>query len=135
MTRWAASLHYTFRMNELRRCPRYPSFARARVAGFHEGDALLRDLSITGCRLEFSAAIAFSLQQRCRITVMPEDRASVEAFDLEASALWSRADYDTFEIGFTIEASPKGKSFERYVDYLAWKAGQADAGALESVRA
>lgn len=52
---------------------------------------------------------------------MPEDRSEIEAFELEANPLWSRAGYDSFEVGFSIDASPKGRFFERYVDYLAWK--------------
>ncbi len=116
-------------MIDLRRHPRYPTLARARIAGLNEGDALLMDLSVTGCRLEFSAAVAFPEKQCCRITVIPEEKAAVGSFELEAVPLWSRSGYDTFEIGFTIEASPKGKGFLRYVDYLAWRsaAGGSDA--------
>jgi hypothetical protein len=113
-------------MKEMRRAPRYPTFAKARIDGFAEGEALLKDLSVTGCRLEFSAAIAFSLADLCRIRIMPEDRSSVEAFEIEANPLWSRAGYDSFEVGFSIGASPKGRFFERYVDYLAWKAARGE---------
>lgn len=108
-------------MIELRRHPRYSTLARARVSGLNGGDALLVDLSVTGCRLEFSAAIAFAQDRRCTITIIPEDRAEVPAFELEAKPMWSRSGYDSFEIGFSIEASPKGKGFLRYVDYLAWR--------------
>ncbi|MFA6507789.1 MAG: PilZ domain-containing protein [Treponemataceae bacterium] len=107
-------------MIELRRNIRYVSFARARIAGLHEGEALLRDLSVTGFRLEFTAAVAFDSKTPCSITILPEDRAAVESFSLVATPEWSRAEYDTFEVGFSITASPKGKTFQRYVDYLSW---------------
>lgn len=107
-------------MIDLRRNIRYVSFARARIEGLHEGEALLRDLSVTGFRLEFTAAVAFDPQKACCITIVPETKAAVDAFDLQAKPEWSRAGYDTFEVGFSITASPKGKTFQRYVDYLSW---------------
>ncbi|HCM27674.1 MAG: hypothetical protein A2Z99_09575 [Treponema sp. GWB1_62_6] len=109
-------------MSESRRNARFSALARARVNGIHEGEALLRDLSVTGCRLEFTAAVALAEGKRYRITVTPESAAEVDEFELDAESRWSRAGYDSFEIGFAIVFSPKGKSFQRYVDYLAWRA-------------
>ncbi len=107
-------------MLEHRKTPRYASIAHAKVFGLTVGDAVLRDLSITGCRLEFSAAVALTEGSRYKLVIQPEDVAEVEDFELEVEARWSRADYDSFEVGFSILASPKGKAFLRYVDYLAW---------------
>jgi hypothetical protein len=107
-------------MIENRKNPRYTTIAHARINGFEVGDALLRDLSVTGCRLEFSAAVAFSEGSHYRIIVEPEAASAIEHFELVAESRWSRADYDSFEIGFSILSSPKGKAFQRYVDYLAW---------------
>jgi len=107
-------------MTELRKSVRYPSYARARVEELFPGEAIVRDLSITGCRLEFTAAVFFSKANPCRISIQPEEKSSVDPFQLEAVPQWSRASYDTFEIGFAIESSPKGKAFQRYVDYLSW---------------
>ncbi len=107
-------------MTELRKNVRYPSYARARVDELFAGDAVVKDLSVTGCRLEFTAAVAFSRETPCRITIVPEDKSAIDSFQIEARAQWSRASYDTFEIGFAIETSPKGKAFQRYVDYLSW---------------
>jgi hypothetical protein len=107
-------------MIENRKNPRYTSIARASVSGLGEGEALLRDLSVTGCRLEFSAAVAFSEGRRYRVVIHPESAAALEPFELEAESRWSRVGYDSYEIGFSILSSPKGKAFQRYVDYLAW---------------
>jgi hypothetical protein len=115
-------------MFESRRNFRYASSARAIIEGLHEGEALLRDISVTGCRLEFSAAIAFGPNQAFWITVYPEMKADISAFEIEATPVWSRADYDSFEVGFNILASPRGKAFLRYVDYLAWVAGGKATG-------
>lgn len=113
-------------MFENRKILRFPSLARAQLHGLQTGEALLKDLSITGCRLEFSAAVALSPGEACRILVIPEALAQVDAFELEAAPRWSRADYDSFEIGFEITKSPKGKTFQRYVDYLAWRLSAVD---------
>lgn len=107
-------------MIELRRSTRYTSLARAKIEGLHEGEALLRDISVTGCRLEFSAAIAFAPNQAFLIMIYPETKSEIGAFEIEATPMWSRANYDSFEVGFSILSSPRGKAFLRYVDYLDW---------------
>ena len=117
-------------MPESRNQVRFSTLARAKVQGLHEGEALLRDLSVTGCRLEFSAAVALGEGARYRITVSPESAANVEPFELEVESRWCRAGYDSYEIGFSIVASPKGKSFQRYVDYLAWRSSIIPTTAL-----
>lgn len=107
-------------MIENRKSPRYASIARAQVRGLDIGEAVLRDLSITGCRLEFSAALALAEGSRYRLNIQPEAAACIEGFDLEVESRWSHTGYDSFEVGFSVLASPKGKAFQRYVDYLSW---------------
>lgn len=113
-------------MFENRRAPRYSSMAQARIEDLSGGEALLKDLSVTGCRLEFSAAVALGPDAPCRILVLPESAAGIEAFELKARSRWSWAGYDSFEIGFLIEGSPKGRAFQRYVDYLSWRAASGE---------
>jgi hypothetical protein len=36
-------------------------------------------------------------------------------------ARWVRGGDYSCEVGFSITASPKGKAFQRYVDYLSWR--------------
>ncbi|HOJ99445.1 MAG: PilZ domain-containing protein [Treponemataceae bacterium] len=101
--------------------PRYPTIAQARLKNLLQGEAFVKDLSITGCRLEFSAAIALSVGEIHEIEIIPEGQANVEPFELTAEVRWSLASYDSFEVGFYILRSPRGKSFFHYLDYLAWK--------------
>ena len=118
---FSKDISYNGDMMDKRRAPRYASLAQARIEGISAGEALLRDLSVIGCRLEFSSAVAFEPGQVVRVLVVPEASATIEPFELEAESRWSRADYDAFEVGFSIRSSPKGKAFQRYVDYLAWR--------------
>ncbi len=112
--------------SNLRQCSRYSAMAHALVSELIPAEAVLRDLSVTGCRLEFSAAVACGLGTRYRVTIIPEARASIETFDLDAEVRWSRSEYDAFEVGFSIVISPKGKAFLRYVDYLAYRASEGN---------
>jgi len=113
--------------SNLRHYSRYPAIAHALVPELIPAEAVLRDLSVTGCRLEFSAAVACGLGTQYRVTIIPEARASIETFNLDAEVRWSRSEYDAFEVGFSIVISPKGKAFLRYVDYLAYRASEGSS--------
>jgi len=110
--------------SNLRQYSRFPAIAHAVVTDLVPAEAVLRDLSVTGCRLEFSAAVACGMGTRYRVTIIPEARASIETFELDAEARWSRSGDDAFEVGFFISVSPKGKAFHRYVDYLAYRTSE-----------
>jgi hypothetical protein len=110
-------------MFESRNQIRFSSLAKTRVDGFVGGEALLKDISVTGCRLEFSSAVAFNMTEKYRLIVLPEREAQIEEFELEAQPRWSMVQEDCFDIGFSILSSPKGRTFQRYVDYLAWRTG------------
>lgn len=114
-------------MFEKRAFSRYASLAQARLESIDYATGLLRDLSITGCRLEFSVAIALETGMEYRITVYPEASSQIEPFEISGESRWNRAGYDAFEIGFFIRNSPSGKAFERYLDYLSWRAGSSAA--------
>lgn len=107
-------------MLELRQHPRFPSLARARLNVAH-AEGLLKDLSVTGCRLEFSSTLDVHSGQSCSLHILPEAVSQIGPFDIEAEVRWTRADADSLEIGLAILVSPKGKAFQRYVDYLAWR--------------
>jgi hypothetical protein len=55
-------------------------------------------------------------------------------FDLLVEAKWIHAGDHAHEMGFSIVESPKGKSFQRYADYLSWRFSQGDSmsGNLET---
>lgn len=109
-------------MKNLRSYPRYPAFAHARILTPYEEEALLRDLSVTGCCIEFTAMGELTVGDACELIIIPEVTASVAPFMLETMVCWCHANYDTFDVGFSICVSPKGKKFfMRYVNYLAWR--------------
>lgn len=108
-------------MSDKRAFPRYASLAQARLDHIDYTMGILRDLSITGCRLEFSVAIALETGKNYKIIIYPEDASQIDPFEITGESRWNRAGYDAFESGFFFRSSPSGKAFERYLDYLAWR--------------
>jgi len=109
---------------ELRKNIRYRSLAKARIDGVTEGETLLKDISITGCRVECTSYSEITPHTRYRIEIIPEDPANIGMFELWAETSWIRIEGYSGEIGFLIVESPKKRQFERYVDYLAWRYAQ-----------
>jgi len=85
------------------------------------GDALLKDISITGCRIECTMHVDVKENSQYSITVIPEENTGIGRFDLLAECKWLHADSYSCNIGFEICKSPGKKDFERYVDYLSWR--------------
>ena len=96
--------------------------AHARISKIMEGDNnLLKDLSITGCCIECTALADIQPDTRYLLEVQPERASHIGAFELQVERKWVRnAGYST-ELGFSIISSPKGKQFQRYVDYLSYR--------------
>ncbi|MDR1025413.1 MAG: PilZ domain-containing protein [Treponema sp.] len=100
---------------------RYRSFARVKFQGIIGGENLLKDISVTGCRVECTSLSDIQLDTPYVLEIIPEASARIGRFELEVKAVWlSPAGYSG-DVGFSIIASPKGKLFQRYVDYLAWQ--------------
>ena len=123
-------------MFEQRNHIRYKSLAKVRILDANIGEALLSDLSITGCRVECTGCAGLELNKQYKMEIMPESDANIDAFELLVESLWvSREDYSC-EIGFNVSGSPKGKPFWRYVDYLSWRyfhgSSMTGSGAPES---
>ncbi|MDR2631654.1 MAG: PilZ domain-containing protein [Spirochaetaceae bacterium] len=108
-------------MMEKRKQIRYSTQARARVPEVFEGDVLLKDISVTGCGIESTMFMDINLNHRYKIEVLPEEASKIGPFELMAEVLWIRTGGYSFEAGLTIVESPKGKQFQRYVDYLSWR--------------
>jgi hypothetical protein len=104
-----------------RKSVRYLSHARARITGVFEGEALLKDLSVTGCCIECTMVVDIKPNVVYKIEILPEDTSNIGNFDLKAEARWTRMGGYSCEVGFLVVSSPKGKLFQRYVDYLAWR--------------
>ena len=104
-----------------RRNRRYLSIAKARIPEAFTGEALLKDISITGCRIECTMHIDIHENSDYSITVYPEDTAEINSFELLAECKWIRSGSDSCNVGFFIKKSPGKRDFERYVDYLSWR--------------
>ena len=106
---------------EKRISQRYKSMARARINNNNYGEILLKDISITGCRLESTVAIDLEKGTQYKIEIIPENAAAIGRFEITAELKWIESGgYSTY-FGFSIIKSPTGKMFQRYVDYLTWR--------------
>ncbi|MDR3139283.1 MAG: PilZ domain-containing protein [Treponema sp.] len=116
--------HNDLRMIEKRKHIRYRTLVKACIIGVPDGDVIVKDLSVTGCRIEAATYISIAPNTTYTLEVTPEHAAKIGKFELSVESRWMRAGIDSCEIGFAILASPKGKFFERYVDYLAWQSSK-----------
>ena len=114
-------------MIEMRKNIRYHTLAKARIEGAFEGETLLKDISITGCRVECTSYAEIKLHSRYRVEIIPEDTANVGMFDLLAESTWIHTEGYSCEIGFMIIEFPRKKLFQRYVDYLSWRYSQGNS--------
>jgi hypothetical protein len=108
-------------MAEQRNDTRYQTGARAVIDDYDEGEILLKDISVTGCRVECSSCEEIKLNTEHSLRIIPESIAGVDAFSIKAESKWIRVKNYSFEVGFFILESPKKKDFQRYVDYLSWR--------------
>jgi hypothetical protein len=104
---------------------RYRTLARARIPGVLEGENLLRDLSVTGCCVESTVHADLNPEAQYQIEIIPESEAHIGSFELTVQSKWTRSGGYASELGFAIIASPKGRLFQRYVDYLEYRASLA----------
>jgi len=103
------------------RSPRYRTTCRAHIEKVMEGEVVLKNLSITGCCLECSSNFDnLRPDEHYQLDIEPEKPSKIDEFMLEVQCRWIRKRDSICEIGFHIVASPKGKSFQNYVDFLAY---------------
>ena len=114
-------------MPDKRKNERYRSLAKALIEGIPGGETFLKDISITGCCLECTVYPDIKPDVRFKIEILPETASKIGGFDLLAESKWVRMGDYSCEIGFAILESPKGKMFQRYVDYLVWRSSM-DSG-------
>jgi hypothetical protein len=105
-----------------RKSKRLITLATALIEDAFSGEALLKDISVSGCRLEHTANIGVVIGSQYTLTIKPEPASKISGFDILVEARWIEAGNCTCEAGFSIVESPKGKPFQRYVDYLDYKA-------------
>jgi hypothetical protein len=108
-------------MMEKRKHIRYTTQAQVRIAEAFDGKALLKDISVTGCGIESTMLMGIELNHRYKMEILPEAASKIGPFEILVEVLWMRPGGYSFEAGFAIVESPKGKQFQRYVDYLSWR--------------
>jgi hypothetical protein len=106
---------------ENRRHARYRAFARVKFSGHVGEESLLKDISVTGCCAECTSLMDLKPGGRYTLEINPESAAKIGKFNLEVKSVWIRPGDYSSDVGFSIVAFPKGKLFQRYVDYLAWR--------------
>ena len=112
---------YNYIMLENRKNPRFQASAHARIRGVLEGENILKDLSITGCCLECTVITDLQSNVPYQIEIEPEKASQIGKFELTVERRWIHSGDYSSEIGFFVTASPRGKQFQRYVDYLAYR--------------
>ena len=108
-------------MQDYRKTERFKTQAHVYIPDILERESLLKNLSITGCCVECSANTKIKPGTTYHLQIIPESNAKIDSFVLEVESMWMRSAGDTGEIGFNIVASPRGKQFQNYVDYLAYR--------------
>ena len=108
-------------LQDKRKNKRFHSIANARIDGNAYGEILLKDLSITGCCLESTVYLDIKPGSKHKIEIIPEKAANIRNFELSAESVWIHSGGYSTEFGFFVLESPKGKLFQRYVDYLNWR--------------
>jgi hypothetical protein len=108
-------------MMENRKQPRYNTQARVQFTDVFDGDALLKDISVIGCGIESTVFMDIKPNSRYKMEIQPEAASKIGHFEITVEVQWIRTGGYSFEAGFTIIESPKGRHFQRYVDYLSWR--------------
>jgi hypothetical protein len=99
------------------RPPRYTSIARVGINGF-EGEAVLRNISIGGFRMESRTYVAISVGEHYIMRIKPEAASNLRPFELEVEVRWIQSTETSFNSGFLVVTPPIDRSFEKYVDYI-----------------
>ena len=98
--------------------------------GINKIEILVKDLSITGGCLKCHKKTEIRTGARYSVEIIPEKTAGIGKFDLAVDFKWVHDMGNSIEFGFFILESPKGKLFQRYVDYLSWLSGTRNDSAL-----
>jgi hypothetical protein len=102
------------------RAPRYNSIARVRINGF-EGEAVLRNVSIGGFRMESRTYAAVKAGEYYTMWIQPEAAAGIERFKLDVEVRWIQSSETSFAAGFLIVSAPTDNSYEKYIDSIKGK--------------
>jgi len=108
-------------MLENRKNPRYREFAHVRIPELPGAENILKDISVTGCCVECTGAADLREGNQYQIEILPEKTSHIGKFELTVEQKWMQSGDYAADVGFIIVASPKGRHFQNYVDYLAYR--------------
>ena len=108
-------------MSEKRESTRFQTLAKVKIKGSGEQEFPLKDLSVTGCKIECPAELEIMPNKRFSLQIIPETNSEIDSFVIKVESKWVRVGGHSCESGFSIVKSPKGKHFQSYVDYLSWR--------------
>jgi len=111
-------------MKEKRENTRFQTLAKVKIMGIRKSDYPLVDLSVTGCRVEFPVEEEIMPNNKFKMRIVPESASKVAPFNITVESKWVRVCVNACETGFSIVEPPKGKQFQRYVDYISWRYSQ-----------
>jgi hypothetical protein len=109
-----------FSPNENPRPPRYTSVAHLGINEF-EGEAVLRNISTGGFRMESKTYAAITVGEQYVIQIKPEAASGLRPFDLEVEVRWIKSTETSFSAGFRVIKSPSDRSYEKYIAYISHK--------------
>ena len=111
-------------MKEQRKNTRFETQAKAVIKEIGKEEFPLKDISVTGCRIECPIEKDVMPNMQFTLQIFPESAAEIEPFNITAETKWVKVGVCTCEAGFLLLESPKKKQFQRYVDYLSWRYSQ-----------
>lgn len=103
---------------------RLQSSAKVKLQEIADKECILKDLSITGCKIECSFSKEIIPNKQFTLQIVPERASEVAPFIIVSESKWVNPGEKNCEVGFSIVESPKGKQFQRYVEYLSWRSSQ-----------
>jgi len=106
---------------ENRQSRRYASIARVKGSRLFPGEALLKDISITGCCIECATKVDVKMKTDYTLSIYPEKEAKIHSFDIVVECKWVHSGAPSCNIGFSVKQSPGKNDFLKYVDYLSWR--------------
>jgi hypothetical protein len=94
------------RLSQKRKGIRYRSHALVSIPDAVEEHALLRDISVSGCRIEYEKQVDLKLHNMYILHVFPETNSKLEKFELLVESRWNRLKNNACEVGFKIISAP-----------------------------
>jgi hypothetical protein len=105
------------------RQPRYDCIAIVKINGF-EGQAVLRNISIGGFRMESRTFAAMELGEQYSMQIVPDAETGLNPFEVKVEVRWIKSDVTSFNVGFLIVNPASDRLITKYIDFLKQRGGR-----------